>query len=116
VGARPPPAGRGLLDTLGLVGHSCAVGAGAGGRLAHQAPWSNIVTYFRHSITNAVREGLNSKIQTIKKMAYGFRNQEHFKTAPYFHCGGLDLYPRFPEEPKKKIATTPAIAASATTT
>lgn len=78
--------------------------------------WSNIVTYFRHSITNAVREGLNSKIQTIKKMAYGFRNQEHFKTAPYFHCGGLDLYPRFPEEPKKKIATTPAIAASATTT
>jgi hypothetical protein len=28
-----------------------------------------------------------------KKMAYGFRNREHFKTAIYFHCGGLDLYP-----------------------
>jgi len=26
-------------------------------------------------------------------MAYGFRNREHFKTAIYFHCGGLDLYP-----------------------
>ena len=38
-------------------------------------------------------EGLNSKIQTIKKRAYGFRNREHFKTAIYFHCGGLDLYP-----------------------
>jgi transposase len=25
-------------------------------------------------------------------MAYGFRNREHFKTAIYFHCGGLDLY------------------------
>ncbi len=23
----------------------------------------------------------------------GFRNREHFKTAIYFHCGGLQLYP-----------------------
>jgi transposase len=53
----------------------------------------NILTYFAHPITNAVSEGLNSKIQTIKKMAYGFRNREHFKTAIYFHCGGLQLYP-----------------------
>ena len=36
---------------------------------------------------------INSKIQTIKKRAYGFRNREHFKTAIYFHCGGLHLYP-----------------------
>jgi len=56
--------------------------------------WANIVTYFRHGITNAVSEGLNSTIQTIKKMAYGFRNTDHFKTAIYCHCGGLDLYPR----------------------
>ncbi len=56
--------------------------------------WPNIVTYFSHGITNAVSEGLNSKIQTIKKMAYGFRNKDHFKTAIFFHCGGLDLYPR----------------------
>jgi transposase len=53
----------------------------------------NVLTYFTHPITNAVAEGLNSKIQTIKKMAYGFRNREHFKTAIYFHCGGLQLYP-----------------------
>ncbi len=53
----------------------------------------NILTYFEHRITNAVSEGLNSKIQTIKKQAYGFRNKENFKTAIYFHCGGLDLYP-----------------------
>jgi len=53
----------------------------------------NVMTYFTHRITNAVSEGLNSKIQTIKKRAYGFRNREHFKTAIYFHCGGLDLYP-----------------------
>jgi transposase len=53
----------------------------------------NVLTYFQHPITNVVSEGLNSKVQTIKKMAYGFRNREHFKTAIYFHCGGLDLYP-----------------------
>lgn len=54
---------------------------------------ANVLTYFDHRITNAVSEGLNSKIQTIKKQAYGFRNKENFKTAIYFHCGGLDLYP-----------------------
>lgn len=53
----------------------------------------NILTYFKHPVTNAMSEGLNSKIQTIKQMVCGFRNTEHFKTAIYFHCGGLDLYP-----------------------
>lgn len=53
----------------------------------------NVLTYFEHRITNATSEGLNSKIQGIKKQAYGFRNKENFKTAIYFHCGGLELYP-----------------------
>jgi transposase len=53
----------------------------------------NVLTYFTHRITNAVAEGLNSKIATVQKRACGFRNSEHFKTAVYFHCGGLDLYP-----------------------
>ena len=53
----------------------------------------NILTYCRHPITSAMGEGLNSKIQKIKQMACGYRNREHFKTAIYFHCGGLQLYP-----------------------
>jgi len=53
----------------------------------------NVLTYFTHRITNAVAEGLNSKIQTIKKAAYGFRSFENFKAAIFFHCGGLRLYP-----------------------
>lgn len=53
----------------------------------------SVMNFFAHRITNAVSEGLNSKIQTVKKMAAGFRNREHFKTAIYFHCGGLQLYP-----------------------
>ncbi len=52
----------------------------------------NVLTYFIHRISNAVAEGLNSKIQTIKRAAYGFRSFENFKTAIFFHCGGLRLY------------------------
>lgn len=43
--------------------------------------------------TNGMAEGINSRIQWIKKMACGFRNRERFKMAIYFHLGGLDLYP-----------------------
>jgi transposase len=57
----------------------------------------NVLTYFRHRLTNATAEGLNSKIQMVKEMACGFRNRDHYKTAIYFHCGGLDLYPRLEE-------------------
>jgi transposase len=49
----------------------------------------NVLTYCRHRITTGVAEGLNSKIMTIKRL----RNPENFKTAIYFYCGGLDLYP-----------------------
>jgi transposase len=54
----------------------------------------NVLTYFDHRITNAVSEGLNSKIQAIKHNAFGYRNREHFRIAIFFHCGGLDLFPR----------------------
>jgi transposase len=53
----------------------------------------NILTYLRIPITNAVVEGINSKIQWIKQTARGFRSRENFKTAILFHCGKLNLYP-----------------------
>jgi len=56
----------------------------------------NILTYCKHRITQGVAEGLNSKIMAIKRYACGFRNERHFETAIYFHCGGLDLYPGYP--------------------
>ena len=55
----------------------------------------NILTYLTHRVTNAVTEGLNAKIQWVKYSARGYRNPEAFKTAILFHCGGLDLEPRF---------------------
>ena len=53
----------------------------------------NVLTYFKHRITNAAAEGLNSKVATIQKRACGYRNPERFKIAVYFHCGGLNLWP-----------------------
>jgi len=53
----------------------------------------HILMYFKHRITNATSEGLNSKIQKLKAMACGYRNKQNFKTAIYFHCGDLELIP-----------------------
>lgn len=53
-----------------------------------------VLRYVQHPITNGVAEGLNSKIMSVKRKAGGFRNPDHFTIAIYFHCGGLDLYPR----------------------
>jgi hypothetical protein len=50
---------------------------------------ANVLTYFKHRITNAVAEGLNSKLATIRKRACGYCNAERFKIAVHCHCGGL---------------------------
>jgi transposase len=59
----------------------------------------NIVTYARHRITNALGEAINAKIERVKRMACGYRNRKNYRTAIYFHCGGLDLFPRPPAQP-----------------
>jgi transposase len=53
----------------------------------------NVITYCSHAITNAVAEGLNSKIMSIKRRAGGYRNPNNFKIVIYFYCGGLRLHP-----------------------
>jgi len=54
---------------------------------------ANVVSYCTHGITNSVAEGLNSKIMSIKRRVGGYRNRENFKTAIFFYCGGLKIYP-----------------------
>ena len=54
---------------------------------------TSIMNYFTHRITNARAEGINSKIALIEKMAFGYRNRGNLKTAIYFRCGNLQLYP-----------------------
>jgi transposase len=53
----------------------------------------NLLTYLRHHITNAVTEGLNSKIQSLKSAARGFRNFQNYRIRILFFCGKLNLYP-----------------------
>jgi hypothetical protein len=81
------------LEAVVFLGHAQSTGADAQAAETIRRHIANIVTYYQHPVTNAISEGLNSQIQKIKSMACGFRNIEHFKTAIYFHCGGLDLCP-----------------------
>ena len=54
---------------------------------------AGLMSYFAHRVTNAGAEGLNSRIQAIRVAARGYRNRKNFKTAIWFHLGGLQLYP-----------------------
>jgi transposase len=54
---------------------------------------NNLLTYLKHHITNAVTEGLNSKIQSLKAAARGFRNFRNYRIRILFFCGKLNLYP-----------------------
>ena len=45
--------------------------------------WQGLVNYFKHPITNAKTEGINNKIKTMKRQAYGFRDMEYFKLRLY---------------------------------
>ena len=58
----------------------------------------NLLTYFKHWITNAVSEGLNSRIQSLKSAARGFKRFENYRTRILFFCGGLELK-LFPAQP-----------------
>ncbi len=53
----------------------------------------NILTYFKHRITNATSEGYNSRIQAIKSNARGFKNFDNYRTRILFFCGKLTLKP-----------------------
>ncbi len=54
---------------------------------------ANVLTYFKHHITNAISEGFNSRIQSLKANARGFRTFQNYRTRILFYCGKLDLKP-----------------------
>ena len=47
----------------------------------------------RKTFKSLQADGLNSKIQSIKSAARGFRNFENYRTAILFYCGRLALHP-----------------------
>jgi transposase len=55
--------------------------------------WAGVMNAASRNVTNARSEGMNAKIQWIKRMACGYRSRPRFHNAIYFHLGGLDLYP-----------------------
>jgi transposase len=55
--------------------------------------WDGVINAATTNVTNARSEGLNSKIQWIKRKACGYRNRKRFHSAIYFHLADLDLYP-----------------------
>jgi transposase len=54
---------------------------------------SGLLSYFRHHVTNGLAEGFNSKIQSIKSAARGFRSFANYRFRILFYCGRLDLMP-----------------------
>jgi transposase len=42
-----------------------------------------LLSYFAHRISNGKAEGINNKIKTLKRQAYGFRDMEYFKLRLY---------------------------------
>ena len=52
-----------------------------------------LLAWFDSRINNAMTEGFNSVIQTLKATAKGYRNFDNFRTAILFYCGKLDMRP-----------------------
>jgi len=51
--------------------------------------WNGVVSYTCSRITNGVVEGLNSKIKTAMKRAYGFKHVAYLRTIVYLVAGKL---------------------------
>lgn len=54
---------------------------------------NGLLNYLKHRVTNATSEGFNSRIQSIKSAARGFRKFENYRIRILFYCGKLDLSP-----------------------
>lgn len=58
--------------------------------------WDGMVNYITSKLTNGILEGINSKIQLIKRRARGYRNITNFINMIYFTCGKLKFnYPQY---------------------
>lgn len=53
--------------------------------------WQGVVNFTRIRITNGIVEGINSKIKTALKRAYGFKRFSYYRTVIYLVAGKFDL-------------------------
>lgn len=52
--------------------------------------WDTLKNYFTYRVTNALAEGMNNVIKTLKRSAYGYRNMAYFKLKIMQKCGYLN--------------------------
>ncbi len=50
----------------------------------------NIEAYIKSNLTTAISEGINNKIKVLKRMGYGYTNQESFQLKILQRCGFLN--------------------------
>jgi len=50
----------------------------------------NIEAYIKSNLTTAISEGINNKIKVLKRMGYGYSNQESFQLKILQRCGFLN--------------------------
>ena len=62
-----------------------------GGTIARHI--DGIIEYVRTRISNAISEGMNSKIRTAPKQAYGFREPSSLTAMIYLRCSGVVIPP-----------------------
>jgi transposase len=88
-----PESGQAFLDwwLVAAVGSNLAPIQRVARTLKAHAAY--LLNYFYFRITNAVSEGLNSKIQGIKSAARGFRSFANYRIRILFFCGKLDFTP-----------------------
>jgi transposase len=55
--------------------------------------FEHIITYIKYPFTNAAVEGFNSKIQSLKSNARGFRSFDNYRLRILFYCGKLNVMP-----------------------
>jgi len=55
---------------------------------------AGLLAYFHHPITNAKSEAFNSRIQSIKSAARGFRSFKNYRIRILFYCGKLKMQPK----------------------
>jgi transposase len=53
--------------------------------------WGGIMRYFTSRLTSGAMEGINSRIQGIKRRARGFKNIDNFIAMIYLEAAGLDF-------------------------
>ena len=51
--------------------------------------FEGLMSYFKHGVTNALWEAMNSKIALMIKLANGFRNRDYFMLKIYQQCREL---------------------------